>query len=59
MEFEMVTVAPIDRDAILPELLTQEEREWLNQYHQRVYEVLSPDLTEEENKWLKEITAVI
>lgn len=59
MEFEIVTMAPIDREAVLPELLTVEEREWLNHYHKKVYEVLSPNLTEEETEWLKEMTTAI
>ena len=37
--------------------LTNEEIEWLNNYHQTVYEKLSPDLNEEEKVWLQEATA--
>lgn len=33
---------------IIKEMLTNEEIEWLNNYHQTVYEKLSPDLNEEE-----------
>jgi len=39
------------------EMLTNEEIEWLNNYHQTVYEKLSPDLNEEEKVWLQEATA--
>ena len=38
-------------------MLTNEEIEWLNNYHQTVYEKLSPDLNEEEKVWLQEATA--
>jgi len=40
-------------------MLTTEEVSWLNTYHQKVYEKLSPDLNEEEKKWLQEATAAI
>ena len=44
---------------IIKEMLTTEEVSWLNTYHQKVYEKLSPDLNEEEKKWLQEATAAI
>lgn len=44
---------------IIKEMLTNEEIEWLNNYHQTVYEKLSPDLNEEEKVWLQEATASI
>lgn len=56
MEFETVTLCPIDRDAILPELMTKAELDWLNSYHKRVYDTLSPYLSTEEAAWLKEVT---
>lgn len=59
MEFEIITYAPIDLDAILPEEMTGAERKCLNDYHKKVYEKLSPFLTEEENIWLKEYTRQI
>ena len=54
--FNSLTLVPFERSAILPEELNTKEREWLNNYHQRVYEALSPYLTEKESTWLKEIT---
>ncbi|MDY4971406.1 MAG: M24 family metallopeptidase C-terminal domain-containing protein, partial [Lachnospiraceae bacterium] len=54
LEFETVTMAPIDKDAIDWSLMTAEEIEWLNQYHQKVYDTISPALNEEERNWLKE-----
>ena len=52
MEFEAITYAPIDLDAILPEEMTARERKLLNDYHKMVYREISPFLTEEEQKWL-------
>ena len=59
MEFETVTLVPYEREAVLPEMLTREELEWLNRYHKKVYETIGPMLTEEERRWLKEATAEI
>ncbi len=59
MEFETITYAPIDLDAIDPNLMTEEQRAVLNEYHKKVYEVLSPYMTQEENKWLKEYTRAV
>lgn len=59
MEFETVTYAPIDLDAIIPEEMTCSERRLLNDYHQMVYKKISPFLTEEEREWLKVYTREI
>lgn len=59
MYFEAITLIPFDLDAILPEMLTAEEKELLNQYHRRVYETLAPELTEAERVWLEEYTREI
>ena len=56
-KFEPLTLCPIDKEAIRIDLLTDEEIEWLNSYHQRVYDTLSPMLTSDEQNWLKEATA--
>ncbi len=56
MHFDTITYAPIDLDAVLPELMTEEERRLLNDYHSMVYEVISPYLTEDERNWLRENT---
>ena len=56
MEFETITMAPIDVDAIDFSLLSKEERDFLNAYHQTVYETLSPLLPKEEADWLYEVT---
>lgn len=54
--FENITYAPIDLDAVDPEQMTGRERALLNAYHKKVYETLSPHMTEEENEWLKTYT---
>jgi len=55
-KFEPLTLCPIDQEAILPEMLTTEEKAWLNQYHKNVYEALSPLLSEAEKQWLRNAT---
>lgn len=59
MCFENITCAPIDLDAVLPEEMSEKERELLNAYHRKVYETLSPYMTEEENIWLREYTRAV
>ncbi|WP_315363260.1 aminopeptidase P family protein [Prevotella jejuni] len=59
LKFETLTLAPIDTTPIVLEMLSVEEREWLNNYHRRVYETLSPYLDEAEKTWLKEATQAI
>lgn len=59
MEFENITYAPIDLDGIDPEQMSPREKQMLNDYHKKVYEVLSPYMTEEENGWLKKYTRAI
>ena len=59
LKFETITICPICKKGIVKEMLTNEEIEWLNNYHQIVYEKLSPNLNEEEKVWLQEATASI
>lgn len=59
LQFETLTFVPIDLDAILPELLSPEEKEWLNHYHKEVFTKISPFLKEEEKEWLKIYTRSI
>ena len=59
LKFETLTLAPIDIAPIVLEMLSAEEREWLNSYHRRVYESLSPHLTEGEKEWLRVATLPI
>lgn len=59
MEFENITYAPIDLDAIDAGEMTGRERKLLNDYHKKVYEVISPYLNDAEKKWLQEYTREI
>jgi Xaa-Pro aminopeptidase len=59
LTFENVTMCPIDTRAVDVSLLTEEEREWLNRYHEEVYEKLSPMLDEEVKGWLRKMTEKI
>jgi len=53
-KFDTLTLFPIDTSLIKEEMLTQEEVDWLNNYHQEVYEKVSPALEPEEKKWLED-----
>lgn len=59
LHFDILTFVPIDLDAIEPELMTEQEKKMLNDYHQKVYEKIAPHLTEEERNWLQEYTREI
>ena len=59
LKFETLTLAPIDTTPIVLEMLSTEEREWLNNYHHRVYESLSPYLEGNEKEWLRKATLPI
>jgi Xaa-Pro aminopeptidase len=54
--FETLTLAPIDRRLIVPELLTPEETGWFDRYHARVVEALSPLLDADSRGWLTAAT---
>ncbi len=56
MEFEVVTFAPIDLDAVDTDEMNREERAYLNYYHKLVNDKISPFLNDEEKQWLKEYT---
>ncbi len=56
-KFEPLTLCPIDKEAIRTDMLTLEETEWLDNYHRKVFEVLSPMLTATEQEWLKRATS--
>ena len=59
LQFEPLTLCPIDTRPIRREMMLPDEIEWLNQYHEHVYRELSPLLDEEERDWLKEATKPI
>ncbi len=57
--FETITFAPIDLDAVDVDLLEKNEKEWLNSYHKKVFESISPYLEEDEKEWLLKYTREI
>ena len=59
LQFESLTLCPIDKTPIIKEMLLQEETDWLNAYHQRVFATLSPHLDEEEVAWLQEACSAL
>ena len=57
LRFEPLTLCPIDKAPIVPEMLNDDERAWLNAYHRHVYEALYPLLEPDEQKWLADACA--
>lgn len=54
--FDSLTLAPFDQKGIEKSLLDQGEIDWINRYHQRVYDELSPLLDQDDQNWLKAAT---
>lgn len=59
LEFETLTLAPIDLRLVKIDLLTEQERHWLNDYHANVRKALDPKLDASRRKWLKNATKEI
>jgi Xaa-Pro aminopeptidase len=59
LDFETLTLCHFETRAIQTDLLTEKERNWLNNYHQTVFEKLSPLLDETHREWLQRKTAAI
>ena len=59
MYLENLTMVPFDRDAIDPSLLNSAELGWLNEYHKKVFDTISPYLNGDELEWLKKTTEKI
>lgn len=57
--FETITFAPIDKTLIDKNLMSDDEINWLNDYHSNVYAKLSPLLNQDESEWLKHATSKI
>ena len=57
LQFEPLTLCPIDKAPIIVEMLLPEEIAWLNEYHQLVFDRLSPHLDADEKAWLQEACA--
>lgn len=59
LQFETLTLCYIDTKLVEKEMLTEEEVNWLNEYHQRVYDKLYSYLSEKEREWLAKKTQAI
>nr|WP_033162062.1 aminopeptidase P family protein [Sharpea azabuensis] len=59
LRFEPLTYVPLDLDGIDTNMLTDEEKAMLNDYHQFVYEKIAPLLNDEEREWLSIYTREI
>jgi Xaa-Pro aminopeptidase len=59
LQFESLTLCPIDKAPILVDMLLPEEIAWLNDYHQHVFDTLSPHLSDDEIAWLQEACAPV
>ena len=59
LQFETLTLCPIDTTPIILSMLSDEEKAWLNDYHQTVYDKISPFLSDEERDWLRTATKKI
>ena len=57
--FETLTLTPINTKAVNVDELSAAQREWLNNFHATVYEELAPHMTEEEQAYLKAVTAPV
>ncbi len=59
LEFETLTLCPFEKNLIDLKMLDPMEIQWVNAYHDRVYEKLAPVLPESTKKWLQEKTAPV
>ncbi|MDX9748484.1 MAG: aminopeptidase P family protein [Paludibacter sp.] len=59
LEFETLTLFPIDKNLIDKAMLSQQELDWFNAYHQEVYDKIAPLLSPEEQRWLSEKTSAL
>ena len=57
--FDNMFYHPLEREIIEPDLLHDDEVEWINAYHAKTFELLSPHLEEEEVEYLRKATAPI
>jgi Xaa-Pro aminopeptidase len=56
MSFETLTLVPIDRRLVQPDLMTVAELAWLDAYHARVRAEIGPELGPEDRAWLTQAT---
>ncbi len=55
LKFETLTLFPIDLSLVNKAMMTDEEVKWLNDYHQEVWDKVSPRLNDEEKAWMKKM----
>ena len=56
LEFETLSLCPLELDLIDTSLLTEPQKEWINNYHSDVFVTLGPFLEESERTWLRDKT---
>ena len=56
LAFEVLTLAPFDANMIKKDMLTEQEINWLNDYHTKVLKEIAPLVDEKTAKWLKKAT---
>ena len=59
MKFEFLTFVPVDKDAVVKELMTERDIALFNAYHKDVFEKISPYMDDQEKEWLRKATAPI
>ncbi|PIE87983.1 MAG: Xaa-Pro aminopeptidase [Bacteroidetes bacterium] len=59
LEFETLTLCPFETSLIDPAMLEEKERQWLNAYHERVYQALAPAVSFRVGEWLREKTRAV
>jgi len=59
MRFESLTLVPFDLDGVIPEMMSDKEKQRLNEYHRRVYETIGPLVPADVREWLREATREI
>ncbi len=59
LDFETLTFVPIDRRLIVAEMLSPDERAWINAYHQTVFDKIADSVGAEARDWLERATAPV
>lgn len=57
--FETLSYMPIETSSVIPELLTQAERDWLNDYHKTCFELLKDQVSAQAQTYLQQVTQPI
>jgi Xaa-Pro aminopeptidase len=59
LAFENLTMAPIEKDLIIQEMLNKNEKDWLNNYHKTVFKNLRKSMNKNETLELKKACSAI